>query len=89
MGIMAPSLQTARLKRVADLASVPSGLPWLHALLGTLTVAAGLWLVLQMNVVLPERWRLRGWKTLMRATLAGYWAVAVLGIAVYYAWNVA
>jgi len=37
----------------------------------------------------PQRWHLRAWKTLMRATLAGYWTVALLGIAVYYAWNVA
>lgn len=87
--IMVPSLQNAKLKRFADLASPPSSLPWLHALVGALTIAAGLWLVLQMNDVLPQRWHLRCWKTLMRATLAGYWAVALLGIAVYYAWNVA
>jgi hypothetical protein len=87
--IMVPSLRNAQVKRIADLASLPSGLPWLHALVGAFTIVAGLWLVLQMNDVLPERWHLHGWKTLMRATLAGYWAVALLGIAVYYAWNVA
>jgi hypothetical protein len=26
------------------------------------------------------------WKALMRATLAGYWAVAVLGVVIYYLW---
>ncbi len=86
--IMVPSLQNAKPKSLADLATLPAGLPWLHALIGALTVAAGLWLVLQMNDVLPQRWHLHGWKTLMRVTLAGYWAVALLGVAVYYVWNV-
>ena len=86
--IMLPSLQNAKLKSLADFAKLPAGLAWLHASIGALTVAAGLWLVLQMNDVLPPRWHLRGWKTLMRVTLAGYWAVALLGVAVYYLWNI-
>ena len=86
--IMLPSLQNAKPKSLADLAKLPAGLAWLHASIGALTVVAGLWLVLQMNDVLPRRWHLRGWKTLMRVTLAGYWAVALLGLAVYYVWNV-
>jgi hypothetical protein len=45
-----------------------------------------LWLVLQMNGLLPQRLHVRGWKTLMRVTLAGYWAVAALGLAIYYLW---
>jgi hypothetical protein len=53
---------------------------------GALTLVAGLWLVLQMNDILPARWHIRGWKTLMRATLAGYWTVALLGIATYRVW---
>jgi len=85
--IMVPSLQNARPKSVADLAKLPTGLAWLHASVGALSVAAGVWLVLQMNDVLPARWHLRSWKALMRATLAGYWAVALLGLAVYYVWN--
>ena len=28
----------------------------------------------------------RGWKPLMRTTLAGYWAVALLGIVLYFVW---
>jgi hypothetical protein len=60
--------------------------PWLHATLGAATVAAGLWLVLQMNGLLPQRLHVRGWKTLMRVTLAGYWAVAALGLTIYYLW---
>jgi lipid-A-disaccharide synthase-like uncharacterized protein len=29
---------------------------------------------------------LRGWKTMMRWTLVGYWAVVLLGIATYRVW---
>jgi hypothetical protein len=41
-----------------------------------------------MNDVLPPRWHTARWKTLMRLTLTGYWLVALLGIGIYYAWNV-
>lgn len=51
-------------------------------------MACGLWLVLQMNDILPQRWHIRGWKTLLRLTLAGYWIVALLGIGLYVVWNV-
>ena len=85
--IMIPSLQNAKPKSLADLATLSIGLPLLHAALGALTLAAGLWLVLQMNDVLPRRWHTAKWKTLMRLTLTGYWLVALLGIAFYYVWN--
>jgi len=86
--IMIPSLQNAKPRSLADLATLSIGLPLLHAALGALTLAAGLWLVLQMNDVLPQRWHTAKWKTLMRLTLTGYWLVALLGIGIYYAWNV-
>ena len=86
--IMVPSLQNAKPGKLADLATLSIGLPLLHAALGALTLAAGLWLVLQMNDVLPQRWHTARWKTLMRLTLTGYWLVALLGIGIYYAWNV-
>jgi hypothetical protein len=73
----------------ADLAQTKVWLGWLHALIGALTVAGGLWLVLQMNDILPARWHITWWKNLMRATLAGYWAVALLGFATYYLWYAA
>src|SRR6266851_1886844 len=50
---------------------------------------AGLWIVLQMNDVLPRGLHVPWWKNLMRATLAGYWATALLGFATYYFWYVA
>lgn len=84
--IMARGMDNAALESASDLAKPHLLVPWLHAALGTATVAAGLWLVAQMNGWLPRRLHVRGWKTLMRATLAGYWAIAVLGLAIYYLW---
>jgi len=86
--IMIPSLQNAKPGSLADLAKLSTGLPLFHAAVGVLTLAAGLWLILQMNDVLPQRWHTARWKTLMRLTLAGYWLVALLGIGIYYLWNV-
>lgn len=87
--IMVASMENVAVAGFPDLASPRIAFTWLHALLGTCTAAAGLWLVLQMNDVLPQRLHLRGWKTLMRLTLAGYWAVALLGFATYYLFYVA
>ena len=84
--IMWGSMADVKLESAADLAPIKVWLTWLHALIGSLTVAGGLWLVLQMNDILPARWHVTWWKNLMRATLAGYWTVALLGFATYYLW---
>lgn len=86
--IMASAMQDVKLGSVADLADARLGITWLHALIGTITAAAGLWLVLQMNDILPQRFHVTWWKNLMRLTLAGYWAVALLGFATYYFWYI-
>jgi hypothetical protein len=86
--IMIPSLQHATLQSLADLTRLPTLLPWIHAALGLVTLICGLWLVLQMNDVMPQRWHIARWKTLMRLTLTGYWLVALLGVGIYYFWNV-
>ena len=70
----------------ADMAQTRVWLGWLHAVIGSVTVAGGLWLILQMNDILPSRCHIRRWKNLMRATLAGYWAVALMGFVTYYLW---
>ncbi len=86
--IMASSMQEVKLTGIADFADTRYWVTWLHALIGTFTVCAGLWLVLQMNDILPRRLHVKWWKNLMRLTLAGYWAVALLGFATYYFWYV-
>ena len=84
--IMAPGMENVTLESLSDLAPVHYWVPWLHATVGAATVIAGLWLVLQMNGLLPRWLHVRAWKKLMRATLAGYWLVALLGFATYYLW---
>ena len=86
--IMAGSMQDVKPAKLADLTEARIGITWLHALAGSFTVASGLWLVLQMNGILPKRWRVKWWKNLMRATLAGYWIVALGGMVTYYYWYV-
>ena len=83
---MAGAMSDVRPEGVADFAKPPVLVAWIHAALGSATVLAGLWLVLQMNDILPRRLHVRGWKMLMRITFAGYWLVALLGLAVYYVW---
>ena len=84
--IMVRGMENAAVDGAADLVKVHIWVPWLHAALGAATVACGLWLVLQMNDLLPKSIHIRGWKTLMRVTLAGYWLVALSGLALYYVW---
>jgi|SRR6266851_900368 hypothetical protein len=87
--VMAGSMQDMNVSNTRDLASWRVGVTWLHAAVGTLTALAGLWIVLQMNDVLPRGLHVPWWKNLMRAALAGYWATALLGFATYYFWYVA
>ena len=87
--VMAGSMQDVKIAGAAELANWRVGLTWLHAASGTLTAAAGLWIVLQMNGVLPKSLHVRGWKNLMRAALAGYWLTGLLGFLTYYFWYIA
>lgn len=84
--IMVGSIRAFKLAHVSDLLNPGNFIIVAHAVVGTLTFAAGTWLVLQMNDILPPRLHIRNWKNLMRLTLAGYWIVAILGIATYRAW---
>ena len=87
--VMAGSMQDVKIAKSADLADWRIAVTWLHALAGTLTALAGLWIVLQMNGALPERLHVGGWKNLMRAALAGYWLTGLLGFLTYYFWYIA
>ena len=87
--VMAGSMQDVKIAKTADLADWRTAVTWLHALVGTLTALAGLWIVLQMNDVLPANLRVGWWKNLMRAALAGYWLTGLLGLITYYVWYVA
>jgi len=87
--VMAGSMQDVKISSPGDLADWRVGVSWLHAGIGTLTALAGMWIVLQMNDVLPRILHVSWWKNLMRAALAGYWLTALLGFATYYFWYIA
>jgi hypothetical protein len=87
--IMVSAMASFKIPNLKAMTNLGNAITVLHAIFGVLTVAGGTWLVLQMNDVLPARWHVRRWKGLMRATLVGYWAVALLGIATYYYWYAA
>jgi hypothetical protein len=87
--VMAGSMEDVRISKAGDLGDWRVGVTWLHAGAGTLTALAGLWIVLQMNGVLPRSLHVSWWKNLMRAALAGYWLTALLGFATYYFWYIA
>ena len=87
--VMAGSMQDVAIAKASDLANWRTAVTWTHALSGTLTAFAGLWIVLQMNNVLPAALHIAGWKNLMRAALAGYWLTGLLGLLTYYLWYIA
>ena len=87
--VMSGSMRDVAIVKAGDLADWRIGVTWLHALVGMLTAAAGVWIVLQMNNVLPARLHVRAWKNLMRAALGGYWLTGLLGFVTYYFWYIA
>jgi hypothetical protein len=60
-----------------------------HAALGTITEIAGSYILLAVGTsVLPERFRITNYKLWMRAVLALWWVVLMLGLATYARWYV-
>jgi hypothetical protein len=84
--MMLPAMTEVKVASVTDFKDARTALTWLHAAVGTLTVISGIWLVLQMNDIIPTRLHVMRWKRMMRLTLAGYWTVALLGFVTYYFW---
>ena len=60
-----------------------------HAVLGTITEAAGLYILLAAGTtVLPETFRITKYKLWMRTVLVLWWVVLLLGLATYARWYV-
>src|ERR1700740_2539568 len=60
-----------------------------HAALGAIAELMGLYLVVAAGTtVLPDPLRLRNYRAWMRATLALWWVVLLLGVATYVRWYV-
>jgi uncharacterized membrane protein YozB (DUF420 family) len=60
-----------------------------HAALGAIAELMGLYVIAAAGTnVLPDRLRLRNYRAWMRATLALWWVVLLLGVATYVRWYV-
>ena|SRR5690242_14334504 len=65
------------------------GLATAHAALGAAVEAAALYVLLAAGTtLLPEKLRLTRYKLWMRGVLAGWWAVLLLGMAIYARWYI-
>jgi uncharacterized membrane protein YozB (DUF420 family) len=65
------------------------GLATAHGAVGGAAEVAGLYVLLAAGTTwLPERWRIQRYKLWMRAMLATWWVVLVLGVATYGRWYV-
>ena len=82
--------------RVQVLPSIPEklgrgfyGLATTHAVVGSVTEVAGLYILLAAGTtVLPQKLRLTRYKTWMRTVLALWWVVLILGMATYARWYI-
>jgi plastocyanin/uncharacterized membrane protein YozB (DUF420 family) len=61
-----------------------AALMMVHALLGTITQGLALYLVAGERKILPKQWRIKKIKPWMRATLALWTFVVLLGVGIYY-----
>jgi hypothetical protein len=58
----------------------------IHGLIGVVAILCGGYLLLRMNGLLPQSWRISWWRSLMRFTFALYWAAGLIGLVTYYVW---
>jgi plastocyanin len=87
-GVMAPSFG-AQVRPHLDetLRSLYFAVPLIHAALGTVAEALGLYIVLSAGTsLLPESLRFANYTPWMRTTLALWWLVIALGIGIYVVW---
>jgi uncharacterized membrane protein YozB (DUF420 family) len=58
-----------------------------HGVLGVLAEILGLYIALVAGTrILPESWRFKQWKLWMRAELALWWIVLMMGVVTYWVW---
>jgi uncharacterized membrane protein len=58
----------------------------IHGLIGVAAILCGGYLLLRMNGLLPQAWRISWWRSLMRFTFGLYWAAGLIGLVTYYVW---
>ena len=88
--IMAPSFH----KQVEP--QLPGGLkdsyylvPYVHAIVGTITEVLGVYIVLvAATKLVPKKLRFKRYKPWMRTELALWWVVVLIGVCTYYVWYI-
>jgi uncharacterized membrane protein YozB (DUF420 family) len=88
--MMIPSFRVHVLPRIpAKLGKAYYALATTHAALGTVTELAGIYILLSAGTnILPEKFRITGYKAWMRTVLALWWVVLLLGLATYSRWYI-
>lgn len=86
--LMAPSFRAHVAPRIPQkLGKSFYALATTHAALGVVAESAALYILLAAGTnLLPRKWRLSRYKLWMRAVLAAWWLVVVLGLATYARW---
>jgi uncharacterized membrane protein YozB (DUF420 family) len=88
--MMIPSFRVHVLPRIpAKLGSAYYALATTHAVIGTITELAGLYVLLSAGTgVLPEKFRITKYKAWMRTVLVFWWVALMLGLVTYARWYV-
>jgi uncharacterized membrane protein YozB (DUF420 family) len=88
--MMIPSFRAHVFPRIpAKLGKAYYALSTMHAVLGSITELAGLYILLAAGTtVLPEKLRITKYKLWMRSVLVLWWLVLLLGFATYARWYV-
>jgi plastocyanin/uncharacterized membrane protein YozB (DUF420 family) len=89
--VMAPAFQRqVKPNLPANLGDAYYAVAAAHAVLGTIAEALGLYILLVAGTNwLPASWRFQRYKPWMRAELALWWLVVLLGLGTYYVWYLA
>lgn len=87
---MIPSFHSQVLPKIpAKLGRAFYALATAHAMTASVAQAAALYVLLAAGTAwLPARWRLKNFKTVMRAVLMLWWMALLLGVATYVRWYV-
>ena len=90
VAMMIPSFEAHVAPRIpARLGKTYYALATTHAVLGSVTEIAGLYILLSAGTsVLPERLRFTSYKAWMRSVLALWWVVLLLGAITYTRWYI-
>ena len=84
LAVMVPSFVVYILPGLPDkLREGTYGITTLHAIIGTLTLVFGVFVVLRAHGFVPRRWRFKNYKLFMRTSYALYMLSTLIGVILY------